>query len=287
MPSNRRIWHLDRLLQEQCVETENSVLVPIDGKQLNSTILQNPSDPDATFRKKGNDEHIGYSCNFVKVRDQAKETSLILNHELKPNTYHDTTFGEHFIKNHSLAREIDVLAVDGAYYSQETVEAAKEKEMEINFSQMTGRKVSEQKLGTNEFVIDDDFITHCPAGHSAVESIYDDEKQTYRAKFEKQLCNQCPLKNQCPIQEQKHFNAVRFTKNKRQTDEVRSQMGSERHKELSNFRAGAEGIPSALRRGYGIDRIPVRGFVRSKIWIRAKIMAYNFKSLLRYSLKTA
>jgi hypothetical protein len=64
--------HLKRLLSEQCIETENGVLAPIDGTSLKSTILQNPSDSDSTYRKKGRRVHIGYTVNVVKVRDQEK-----------------------------------------------------------------------------------------------------------------------------------------------------------------------------------------------------------------------
>ncbi|WP_176764804.1 transposase [Natribacillus halophilus] len=51
--------HLSRLLQEQSIETEDGVAVPIEGSKLSSRVLQNPSDPDATFRHKGGDHHIG------------------------------------------------------------------------------------------------------------------------------------------------------------------------------------------------------------------------------------
>ncbi|MFZ3590256.1 hypothetical protein ACOI1C_13565 [Bacillus sp. DJP31] len=47
-----------------------------------------------------------------------------------------------------------------------------------------------------------------------------------------------------PIQQQKKANTVRYTKNKLQTDKVRSHMKGERHRELANFRAGTEGIIS-------------------------------------------
>ncbi|GGB40945.1 hypothetical protein GCM10011409_18070 [Lentibacillus populi] len=72
--------------------------------------------------------------NFVEVYDPEKETGLIMHAELKENTYSDAQFGEDFVKNHSLANEIDILAVDGAYYRQETVKQAEEKDLEINFS---------------------------------------------------------------------------------------------------------------------------------------------------------
>ena len=105
--------------------------------------------------------------------------------------------------------------------------------------------------------------------------------------MEKVYCDHCPMRAQCPIKEQKKYNNVRFTGNKLRVDSVRSQLGTERHKELSNYRAGIEGIPSTLRRAFQIDHIPVRGFVRSKIWVNAKVMAYNFKMFWKWGLKVA
>jgi hypothetical protein len=60
-------------------------------------------------------------------------------------------------------------------------------------------------------------------------------------------------------------------------------MGTEEHNLLANFRAGVEGLPSVLRRVYRIDQIPIRGLVRSKIWITCKIMAHNVKQVARYT----
>src|SRR5699024_4104540 len=134
--------HLSRLLNEQSVKSEDGIVVPIEGKKLSSRILQNPSDPDATFRTKGDKNHIGNSLNLVEVHDPKKEIGLIMHADLKENTHSDAQFGEDFVKDHPLANELDTLAVDGAYYRQETVEDADEKELEINFCQMTDRYVT-------------------------------------------------------------------------------------------------------------------------------------------------
>ena len=57
------------------------------------------------------------------------------------------------------------------------------------------------------------------------------------------------------------------------------QMGEGTYKELARKRNG-EGIPSVLRRRYGIDNLPVRGLLRSKTWLAFKAMAINVKRLL-------
>lgn len=281
--------HLKRLLSEQCVQTEDGTLIPVEGKDIAPNSLQNPSDPDATYRNKAGKDHIGYSLNLVEVHDQETGAGLILSHSYQPNSYSDAEYGENFVNDDPLSNEIDTLSVDGAYYRKETVEKAKEKDIELNFSQLSGRSAKDGQIGVDKFTIDSNTnkIIQCPAGHETVKATYSKEKDVYTAKIEKVYCNNCPLRAQCPIQEQKKYNNVRFSGNKLQVDSVRSQLGTERHRELSNYRAGVEGIPSTLRRAFRIDHIPVSGFVSSKIWVNAKVMALNFKMFWKWGLKVA
>lgn len=279
--------HLSRLLNEQSVKSEEGIVVPIEGKKLSSRILQNPSDPNATFRTKGDKNHIGNSLNLVEVHDPEKETGLIMHAELKENTYSDAQFGEDFVKEHPLSDEIDTLAVDGAYYRQETVKHADEKDIEMNFSQMTGRSVSDDYIGVDQFEIDPvtSKIIKCPQGYGPTLSIYDSEKEIYTAKFYKEHCQKCPLLAHCQVKEQKKAYHISFSENKRRTDETRAKIGTERHKELSNYRAGVEGVPSVLKRAYQLENLPVRGQERSKIWIYASIIAQNFKRCIKHLRK--
>ncbi|WP_412679862.1 transposase [Caldifermentibacillus hisashii] len=78
-----------------------------------------------------------------------------------------------------------------------------------------------------------------------------------------------------------------FSESKRKTGEIRSKIGSKRHKELSNYRAGIEGTPSVLKRVYQLEHLPVRGRVRSKIWVYASIIAQNFKRCVKCLRKMA
>lgn len=108
----------------------------------------------------------------------------------------------------------------------------------------------------------------------------------YTAKFYKHHCQQCPLFNQCQVKEQKKkAYHISFSENKRRTDQTRAKIGTERHRELSNYRAGVEGVPSVLKRAYQLEDLPVRGRVRSTIWIYASIIAQNFKRCTKYLKK--
>ncbi len=279
---------LSRLLNEQCFETEEGIVIPIESKQIKPDSLQNPTDPDATYRNKSGTKNVGYSVNIVEVRDKEKRVGLILSHDVQNNLHSDASFGEEFMNHDPLSNEIDTLAADGAYHRQSTIQKANEKQIELNLSNMTGRKPSKNALSVTQFKRDENnLITQCPAGKEPVQAKFDPKKQVYTAKFSRDLCATCPLQHQCPIQKQKKFNTLRFTESKLQSDIQRSKENTETHQQLSKFRAGVEGIVSALRRGYKMDEIPVLGLVRSKIWIHTKILAYNFKSVIKYKAKLA
>lgn len=275
---------LERLLNEQCVMTEGGVSIPISSKEVKSTSLQNPSDPDATFRTKGKEPHTGYVTNLVEVRDREKKIGLILHYDVQPNVHSDAEFGENFVENHALAEEISTLVADGAYYRADTVQKANEKKIDFHVSSMTGGTISDERILLSAFKINEETnkVETCPAGNAPLYSEYQVDKKVYRAKFAKPDCEQCHLLSQCPIEIKQEMNTLRFTETKLQADRMRKKIGTEDHKLLANFRAGVEGLPSVLRRVYRIDQMPIRGLVRSKIWIACKIMAYNVKQVVRY-----
>src|SRR5699024_6293332 len=149
------------------------------------------------------------------------------------------------------------------------------KDLEINFSQMTGRSVSDDYIGVDQFEIDPETskVIRCPQGYEPTLSIYVSEKEIYTAEFYKEHCKECPLLAHCRVKVQKRAYHISYSENKRRTDETRAKMGTERHKELANYRAGVEGGPSVIKRADQVDKLPVRGQVRSKIWIFASIIA--------------
>ena len=64
-------------------------------------------------------------------------------------------------------------------------------------------------------------------------------------------------------------------------------LSTEEYKEHSRKRNGVEGVPSILRRRYGVDRMPVRGLLRSKMWFGFKIGAINVKRVIAATLNPA
>jgi hypothetical protein len=211
---------------------------------------------------------------------------MIIHHEQQPNTVSDVSLG-----NNSLDAElagVESLASDGAYYCADAVEKAEARGIEMVYSAMTGKKVSEDRLGVQEFTLDENNqICACPAGFAPKSAAYKVDQETYTAKFAKEHCVACPMLDICPVKEQKKANTVRFTKKTLQADIYRAKMGEARFRAMAAFRAGVEGVPSVLRRRYAIDSIPVRGLNRSRLWVHCKIMAYNFMSFFGYCQREA
>jgi hypothetical protein len=60
-------------------------------------------------------------------------------------------------------------------------------------------------------------------------------------------------------------------------------LGEPEYKKLTRLRNAVEGIPSVLRRKYRVDNMPVRGYVRSKMWYFLKIGAMNTRRVLEWA----
>jgi hypothetical protein len=131
--NTKQFEQLTRLLQEQCIETEEGSPLVIEGSALKANSLQNPSNLDATYRNKGGKGHIGYVTDIVEIRDMDKKLGHFLDFDVQPNTHSNAEFGETIVKNSKLSEEINVLAMVGAYYRKETVIAAESKYIERNF----------------------------------------------------------------------------------------------------------------------------------------------------------
>jgi hypothetical protein len=277
---------LSRMIKEQLSEDETGTVSPKLGSKISPESLQNPTDSDATYRTKYG-PNIGYVANVAESFND--KNSVITNYDLKPNIYSDSKFADDVIeklisKVNDKSSKIQLL-VDGAYYGHNKAEDSLSKGIEIIPSELVGRKPSKEKLSYTSFSIDEEtnVINRCAYGKKPTESYF--SSSSYTAKFDIEQCSGCPYQSNCPIKHQKKYNVVRVSEKRYQTDLQREKMNTAEYIKLTNKRAGIEGIPSVLRRRYKIDTIPVRGLLRSKLWVGFKIAAYNFKKLLKQLLK--
>jgi len=170
---------LVRLIEEQIGDDGTT---PKGNGELAADSLQNPTEPDATYRKKGHKSGIGYVMNVVEARDPVKEMSMIVYAERQPNIVSDSELGLNALDGD--LKGVETLVSDGAYYSQEMVEKAEEKEIVVSFSALNGRRAPEGKLGADQFEIDAEtgLIISCPGGAMPVSSERDAEKRAFQGQ---------------------------------------------------------------------------------------------------------
>ena len=235
--------------------------------------LQNPTDPDATYRKKGNKEHLGYTVNLVEKFDA--KNRVITNYDLKKNNYSDQRFAQDAIKR--LDKETTLL-VDGTYYSEDIAKKAEAKGIKMVPTNLTG---GGKNSNSAKFEIDEKehLVKKCPSGHQPINSTFCNN--SYRAHFDQKHCSNCPLRKDCSVVKQKKSYLFKVSETKLHRSQLIAKMGTSKYQELARKRAGVEGIPSVLRRRYKIDHLPVRGEVRSKVWLGFKISAINCKRLIK------
>ncbi len=158
-----------------------------EANKLASDSLQNPSEPEATYRRKGNKQSTGYVLNTVEARDPEKKISMIVHHERRPNIVSDVELGQSALN--SDLKGVKVLASDGAYYSKETALLAEENGLTVSFSALNGKPADPDKIGADQFTIsaEDNQILTCPMGFKPLKSKYDSKQEKFGAKFAKAI----------------------------------------------------------------------------------------------------
>lgn len=269
---------LRRVLMEQTEKDCAGKPIPKDKKSITPDSLQNPSDPDATFRRKAGKNHKGYVGNIIETFDE--QGAIITGYDYDINSHSDSQFCKETIRKLGHQNEATTLLADGAYASTDNHEQATQNNIELVTTALIG-KIPNPVQG--DFIIDADKheVIKCPAGNKPYKSRYYEKTGMYRASFNKKTCEQCPFNDQCGAKLQKKSAFAMISEKMVQRATYLKKLSTEEYRTLSKKRNGVEGMPSVLRRRYHVDHIPVRGLVRTKIWFGFKIGAINAKRVLK------
>lgn len=281
-------WHgfseyqlLIRVLGEQTDVDDEGNVIPKDKKTISTTSVQNPSDPDATYRKKAGKEHKGYVANLVETIGEGGN-SLITNFSYKTNHHSDSDFCKEYLADRPENAPQETMIADGAYGGHDNQVLAQEHNVKLVTTALTGQQPDEI---FSEFVLSDDGreVVKCPMGNVPLKTTHYPKTGMCRALFPQECCVNCPYKDRCKGKPQKKTYAVHVSSKMVERASYKKQLSTDEYKVLTKQRNAIEGIPSVLRRKYRIDEIPVFGFIRSKMFFVTKVVAYNFNKLRRYN----
>ena len=270
-----------RVLKEQAVQREDGTyrLRTKEDGGMDANILQNPADPDATYREKAGKQHRGYVANVIEA--SGKNGSIIEDYQYEQNTHSDSQFLKETLDSMEKQAETVTVVTDGAYSGTQNEELAAEKNVRLVTTNLTGRE-AEDIMADFEFSEDGRKVIKCPGGHEPKSCSYNQGTGQCTISFQKSQCQDCPHKEQCHPRMFKRVSRKTVSSKSNQRAKKQRERSTEDFKKQSRFRNGVETIPSILRRKYGIDKIPVRGLIRSRFFFGCKIGALNIKKFCRY-----
>lgn len=272
-----------RVLDEQTQIDEKGNIRPKDKADISSSSLQNPSDPDATFRRKAGKSNKGYVGNLIETVGEEGD-SLITDIQYEKNTHSDSAFCEEYLSNREDDSPNEIMITDGAYNSTDNQKLAEVKNVKLVSTALTGQTPNPI---FSRFILSDDGtkVLSCPMGHTPEKCTYYPKTGICRAQFSRCHCENCPHREECKGKPQRKTYAVHISSKMVSRAAYAEKLSTEEYRTLSRMRNAIEGIPSVLRRKFRVDEIPVFGLIRSKMFFTTKIMAYNFGKLMRSMAK--
>lgn len=280
--ASKSITLLARFIGEQGIWSESEHKWNAkETKDIGAGTLQSAHDPDATYRKKGNNAARGYVCNLTETCGKENEAQFITDYTLEKNTVADVDMVQDRIKNIKQRTNLEDLYVDGGYYGEKVDQVAQENDVTMHYSAMTGKKPQNGKMTFDQFEIEDrQTIFACPKKQKPCRATFNDKDKTLSAHFDVEFCKQCSRLEECPVKLQKKEAVIRVSQKRLLADETRKNLEAGGQQEATSMRAAVEGTNSALKRAQGMGKLEVCGINKSRVVVGLKIVGHNFQQVL-------
>ena len=268
-----------RCISEQTITVNNKRrLRTKEEGSMNSSMLQNPSDPEATYRNKAGKIYRGYVANLEE--SVGKSGSVVTDYQYEQNRYSDSRFLQDSVARTEKQDETIKLITDGAYGGGDNTKLAKEKNIDLITTALIGRDAPDVLA---DFIFNDDGtkLLKCAAGHSPRNCNYTKRTKQVSVSFDREICTNCPNQEQCKPKIYK--TVARFITSQNASNRAKCQrhMQSNEFKNFAKLRNGVETVPANIRKNYHIEKIP-RGKQRGKFFFGTKIAALNFRKLFGF-----
>ena len=264
---------MERIFSEQCEVHEDRVLVKT---KTGNTVMQNPSDPDATYDGyKGP----GYQVQIADTCHPDNEVQLITCALPQTAAVPDEQAVAPVLAGLQASRLLpQELLGDTHYPSEENVQLAESYGVEL-VGPVPGAAPAEgpEDLTIDDFVIDEatEQVVCCPDGQTPTRSVHDPAKGKTRTTMPAAACGRCAYRQQCPVAEGPDGYHLEHTAKQRRVAGRRREQQTEVFRERYRRRNGIESTNSALKRRLGLGRLRVRGRRRVFQALYLKIAGWN------------
>ncbi|MBU0908934.1 MAG: transposase [Proteobacteria bacterium] len=271
---------MKRVLNEQCniVESEKGKEVEVKKpKEILSSSLQNPSDPDATFsghKGQGYQVQVMETYTDTEDKDEKKKTLNLITHvEVEKACQSDA----HALKPAVTSAQKKGLCpkellADSLYGGDDNVLYAKSKGVELISPTMGSIKSEEINLGDFEFS-SSGHVNMCP---QQIKPLVNTKKKTrYSQGFSPEVCSQCPAVANCPVKPGKKYFYLRYTEKEMRIAKRRAEEKTPEFKDRYRWRSGVEATMSEYSTRTGVKKLRVRGFKMVRFCAILKAIGVN------------
>ena len=267
---------LERIFYEQCEVHEANVSIT---KKTGGNVMQNPSDPDATY-----DGHKGqgYQVQIAETCNPENEAQLITCAIPQTAAQSDADAVEEVLDDLQTNDLVPYsMLVDTGYTGDDNVQLEEEKGVELVGPVPSGSGKSKadeyEQLNIDDFDVDEatEEVICCPAGHKPQSSEHDNETDKTKTVMPESACSQCEFFEQCPVGKIKGQYKLEHTAKQRRLAGRRREQDTEVFRERYKTRGGIEGTNSGLKRKTGLGQLRVRGKPAVFHAIYLKIAGWN------------
>lgn len=254
-------------------------VVPKGKGQLDSTRVQNPHDPEATYAIKGQGrqkkEHVGFKVQVAESVSEAvlapgEPTRNFITGMVVHPAHQSDELGAVKMEQEQARMGLEkpsVEYVDGAYISAQKLAQARAEGREL-IGPAQPAPCTEGRFCVADFKVQvEERKAVCPAGKTSTQCSRLEEEATgkvhYRFEFSTH-CHDCPLRAQCLGKDQRHRTLV-VGEHHTLLQARRQEQQTQTFKQRMKHRNGIEGTQSELVRGHGLRQARYRGLPKVRL----------------------
>ncbi len=267
--------NFERAYREHFVVVEREV-TPKPAKELNSSMLQSPDDPDATYRQKNGKHNKGFTINGTETANPENPLQLITDISVNPNNIDDSQIlNDRVDKLKEKTPELNEMHTDGGYGSEDNDK--KFEKMRINqiTTAVRGRESEIDKKIEQTGQSPDVYTVECPFQ----KVVSTPTKKRHKVRFDMNICKKCPLNDRCQIFKNKgryYFTHEDCLQNRRNRNILN--IPEERRK----IRPNVEALMNEFKIRTPNGKLKVRGLFKANLFAFNTGIAINFGRIYRF-----
>ena len=243
---------------QQCEVSGETIVVKT---KTGGDVIQNPSDPDATYDgHKGPGYQVQLTETCVPGNDVQLITAALPQTACEPD---GNALVPMLDQLETAGRLPEEMLADTLYTGDENVQTAAVRGVDL-IGPVPGRtpEMDPEAFSVDDFAFDErtGAITACPTGHQPTSCMRDAATSRTRIEMPASACAACPFRKQCPIERTRDgMFTLEFTDKDRRLAGRRVEEQTEVFKERYAPRSGIESTNSGLKNHLGLGQLRVRG----------------------------